>query len=242
TNTAKEIWDNVEMLMQGSGRTLQQRKEDLFDEFERFRAIGNEPIRDYFVRFHKLVNDMKITQLEIPTHQLNTKFVNNLPSYWGKYVTNVKQNMDISTTNYVHIYTHLKAYEPHATKTLKKQEQSSSIIDPLAYMAQATPTTSLPPPSTSQPQPAVLSPNDAMMATMTQIANLLFHVWECDLTKCKGMRCCTTRVFVEYSYTCLRTVSTSKNDSSYKYLYEFDESHEALHIFRDIFQNIIKAF
>ncbi|GJU40953.1 reverse transcriptase domain-containing protein [Tanacetum coccineum] len=54
TNTAKEIWDNVEMLMQGSGRTLQQRKEDLFDEFERFRAIGNEPIHDYFVRFHKL--------------------------------------------------------------------------------------------------------------------------------------------------------------------------------------------
>ncbi|GJW21594.1 retrovirus-related pol polyprotein from transposon TNT 1-94 [Tanacetum coccineum] len=173
TNTTKEIWDNVEMLMQGSGRTLQQRKEDLFDEFERFRAIGNEPIHDYFVRFHKLVNDMKITQLDIPTHQLNTKFVNNLPSYWGKYVTNVKQNMDISTTNYVHIYTHLKAYEPHANKTLKKQEKSSSIIDPLAYMAQATPTTSLPPLSTSQPQPAVLSLNDAMMATMTQIANLL---------------------------------------------------------------------
>ncbi|GJW58485.1 retrovirus-related pol polyprotein from transposon TNT 1-94 [Tanacetum coccineum] len=40
-------------------------------------------------------------------------------------------------------------------------------------MAQATPTTSLPPLSTSQPQPAVLSPNDAMMATITQIANLL---------------------------------------------------------------------
>ncbi|GKE95003.1 hypothetical protein Tco_1579858, partial [Tanacetum coccineum] len=38
TSTAKEIWDNVELLMQGSGRTLQQRKEDLFDEYERFRA------------------------------------------------------------------------------------------------------------------------------------------------------------------------------------------------------------
>ncbi|GKC82677.1 hypothetical protein Tco_1138394 [Tanacetum coccineum] len=62
--------------------TLQQRKEDLFDEYERFRAIGNESIHDYFVRFHKLVNDMKITQLEIPTHQMNTKFVNNLPAYW----------------------------------------------------------------------------------------------------------------------------------------------------------------
>ncbi|GJW07155.1 hypothetical protein Tco_1569578 [Tanacetum coccineum] len=45
TSTAKEIWDNVELLMQGSGRTLQQRKEDLFDEYERFRAIGNERIK-----------------------------------------------------------------------------------------------------------------------------------------------------------------------------------------------------
>ncbi|GJW47980.1 hypothetical protein Tco_0079626 [Tanacetum coccineum] len=169
TSTAKEIWDNVEMLMQGSGRTIQQRKEDLFDEYERFRAIGNESIHDYFVRFHKLVNDMKITQLNIPTHQMNTKFVNNLPAYWGKYVTNVKQNMDISTTPYVQIYTHLKAYEPHAKKTLKKQEQSASIVDPLAYVAHTTSAPVLSSPSTSSPQPTAQSPNDALMATMTQI-------------------------------------------------------------------------
>ncbi|GJS42652.1 hypothetical protein Tco_0567695 [Tanacetum coccineum] len=73
-------------------------------------------------------NDMKITQLEIPTHQMNTKFVNKLPAYWGKYVTNVKQNMDISTTPYVQIYTHLKAYEPHAKKTLKKQEAIANLV------------------------------------------------------------------------------------------------------------------
>ncbi|GJT77988.1 retrovirus-related pol polyprotein from transposon TNT 1-94 [Tanacetum coccineum] len=114
---------------------FKQRKEDLFDEYETLCVLGNESIHDYFVRFHKLVNDMKITQLNIPTHQMNTKFVNNLPAYWGKYVTNVKQNMDISTTPYVQIYTHLKAYEPHAKKTLKKQEQSTSIVDPLAYIA-----------------------------------------------------------------------------------------------------------
>ncbi|GJZ61595.1 retrovirus-related pol polyprotein from transposon TNT 1-94 [Tanacetum coccineum] len=108
-------------------RTIQtKRKEDLLMSNERLRAIWKtESIHDYFVRFHKLVNDMKITQLNIPTHQMNTKFVNNLPAYWGKYVTNVKQNMDISTTPYVQIYTHLKAYEPHAKKTLKKQAVST---------------------------------------------------------------------------------------------------------------------
>nr|GEU99664.1 hypothetical protein [Tanacetum cinerariifolium] len=64
---------------------------------------------------------------------MNMKFVNNLPSYWAKYVTNVKQNMDISSKSYVDIYTHLKAYEPHAKKTLLKLEKSSSLADPLAY-------------------------------------------------------------------------------------------------------------
>nr|GEZ24393.1 hypothetical protein [Tanacetum cinerariifolium] len=79
------------ILSQGLLRhSLQQKKEELFDEYERFRAIRNEPIHDYFVCFHKLINDMKITQLDILAHQMNTKFVNNLPPYWVKYVTNVK--------------------------------------------------------------------------------------------------------------------------------------------------------
>nr|GEY91340.1 hypothetical protein [Tanacetum cinerariifolium] len=182
THTGKEIWDNVELLMKGSGKFLQQKKEQLFDEYERFCAIGNESIHDYFVRFHKLINDMKITQLDIPAHQMNTKFVNKLPPYWTKYVTNVKNNKGISVTTYVELYTYLKSYEPHTLKTLKKQEQSSSIVDPLAYLASTThhlmptqPTN--PPPSTSSlilpPQPATQSSNDAMLETMNQFVNLL---------------------------------------------------------------------
>ncbi|GJZ74536.1 hypothetical protein Tco_0639001 [Tanacetum coccineum] len=58
-------------------------------------------------------------------------------------------------------------------ETLKKQEQSTSIVDPLAYVAHTTTAPVLPSPSTSSPQPTAQSPNDALMATMTQIANLL---------------------------------------------------------------------
>nr|GFC97940.1 hypothetical protein [Tanacetum cinerariifolium] len=77
----QEIWDSLELLMKGSGKTLERRKEDMFDVYERFRANGNESIQAYFIRFHKLVNDMKVTQIDLPKHQLNTKFVNNLPAY-----------------------------------------------------------------------------------------------------------------------------------------------------------------
>nr|GFD19548.1 hypothetical protein [Tanacetum cinerariifolium] len=83
---------------------------------------------------------------------------------------------------YVELYTYLKSYEPHALKTLRKQEQSSSIVDPLAFLASTThhfmPTQpSNPPPSISSltlpPQPDAQSSNDAMLATMNQIMNLL---------------------------------------------------------------------
>nr|GEX03828.1 hypothetical protein [Tanacetum cinerariifolium] len=182
TRTGKEIWDNVELLMKGSGKSLKQKKKELFDKYEPFRAIGNKSIHDYFVHFHKLINDMKITQLDIPAHQMNTNFVNNLPPYWAKYVTNVKNNKDISAATYVELYTYLQSYEPHDLKTLKKQEQSSSIVDPLAYLASTThhltptqPTN--PPPSISSltlpPQPADQSRNDVMLATMNQIVNSL---------------------------------------------------------------------
>ncbi|GJZ97522.1 hypothetical protein Tco_0669975, partial [Tanacetum coccineum] len=47
-NKERAIWVNVELLMQGSGLTLQQKKETLFDQYERFWANGNESIHDYF--------------------------------------------------------------------------------------------------------------------------------------------------------------------------------------------------
>ncbi|GKA52160.1 copia protein [Tanacetum coccineum] len=176
TETTQEIWENVELLMQGSGLTEQQQKEILFDQYERFRANGNESIHDYFVRFHKLINDMKITKIQILAHQRNTKFLNNLPSYWSKYVTIVKNSQDISNVSYVNLYTHLKSYEQHAMKTLSKMNQSSGNTDPLAYMAQATKTsshTSSQQYSPSVPPQSPQSTNDAMLATMNQIVNLL---------------------------------------------------------------------
>nr|GFC28971.1 hypothetical protein [Tanacetum cinerariifolium] len=140
----------INILSQGlprrSGQTLERRKEALFDEFERFRANGNELIQDYFVRSHKLVNDIKVTQLDIPTHQLNTKFANNLPSYLGKACLKIPE----------------------------EKEQSFAVADPLAYLAKTTPTHSTTLPVTvSTPQSSGDSHNDAMLATMNQIANLL---------------------------------------------------------------------
>ncbi|GKB86936.1 hypothetical protein Tco_0959208, partial [Tanacetum coccineum] len=144
---------------------IRKKRDNEFTEAENIKELadiqainiltnGNESIHDYFVRFHKLINDMKITKIQILAHQRNTKFLNNLPSYQSKYVTIVKNSQDISNVSYVNLYTHLKSYEQHAMKTLSKMNQSSGNTDPLAYMAQATKTSSHT--SSQQYSPSVL--------------------------------------------------------------------------------------
>nr|GEX90625.1 putative reverse transcriptase domain, ribonuclease H-like domain, aspartic peptidase domain protein [Tanacetum cinerariifolium] len=130
----KELCDIQASNILSQGQTLDRRKEDLFDDYERFCANGNELIQDYFVHFHKLINDIKVTKLTIPTHQMNTKFVNNLPPYWSKYVTSGKNVKNLSTDSYIDLYTHLRSYEEHALKKLKKQEQSSTTMKRIANL------------------------------------------------------------------------------------------------------------
>lgn len=60
---AKAVWDNVKMLMAGSELTKEDRESQLYDEFEHFKINQGESINDYYVRFHKLVNDMRMIRM-----------------------------------------------------------------------------------------------------------------------------------------------------------------------------------
>ncbi|GJS82388.1 hypothetical protein Tco_0748929 [Tanacetum coccineum] len=75
---AKAIWDNVKTLFAGSELTKEDRESQLYDEFERFKMLPGENINEYYVRFHKLVNDMRNIRMTMPNIQLNSKFVNNM--------------------------------------------------------------------------------------------------------------------------------------------------------------------
>nr|GFC15817.1 retrovirus-related Pol polyprotein from transposon TNT 1-94 [Tanacetum cinerariifolium] len=47
---AKDIWDNVKMLLEGSELTKEDRESQLYDDFEHFRQHKGESIHDYYVR------------------------------------------------------------------------------------------------------------------------------------------------------------------------------------------------
>ncbi|GKC80460.1 hypothetical protein Tco_1131234, partial [Tanacetum coccineum] len=87
-----DVRDDVKMLLAGSELTKEDRESQLYDEFERFKMLPGENINEYYVRFHKLVNDMRNTRMTMPNIQLNSKFVNNMSPEWGRFVIAVKLN------------------------------------------------------------------------------------------------------------------------------------------------------
>nr|GEU56235.1 copia protein [Tanacetum cinerariifolium] len=78
---AKDIWDNVNMLLKGSELSKEDRKSQLYDDFKHFRQHKGESIHDYYVRFAKLINDMRNIKMTMSRLQLNSKGQGMNP--WG---------------------------------------------------------------------------------------------------------------------------------------------------------------
>ncbi|GKA90348.1 hypothetical protein Tco_0812218 [Tanacetum coccineum] len=57
---AKEIWDRVKLLMEGSELSVQERESKLYNEFDGFTSKKGETIHSYYLRFAKLINDMNM--------------------------------------------------------------------------------------------------------------------------------------------------------------------------------------
>ncbi|GJZ38770.1 retrovirus-related pol polyprotein from transposon TNT 1-94 [Tanacetum coccineum] len=79
----RDIWDNVKMLLEGSELTKEDRESQLYDDFEHFCQNKGETIHDYYVRFAKLINDIRNIKIIMSRMQLNSKFVKNMLPEWG---------------------------------------------------------------------------------------------------------------------------------------------------------------
>nr|GEX01942.1 retrotransposon protein, putative, Ty1-copia subclass [Tanacetum cinerariifolium] len=86
---AKELWERIQMLIQGTSLMEQERECKLYDEFDKFAYKKGESLRDFCLRFSLLLNDMDIYNIKLEQFQVNTKFLNTFPSELSKFVTDV---------------------------------------------------------------------------------------------------------------------------------------------------------
>ncbi|GJY57719.1 hypothetical protein Tco_0457611 [Tanacetum coccineum] len=137
--------------------TKEDRESQLYDEFERFKMLPGENINEYYVCFHKLVNDMRNIRMTMPNIQLNSKFVNNMSPKWDRFVTAVKFNKGLKETNHEQLYVYLKQHEKHAAQDrLVIERITPAMNDQLAFV------------STVQPHAQSLFNNKPSITTISQ--------------------------------------------------------------------------
>nr|GEU49576.1 hypothetical protein [Tanacetum cinerariifolium] len=100
----------------GSELTKEDRESQLYNDFKHFHQNKRETIYDYYVRFAKLINDMRNIKMTMYRMQLNSNFVNNMLPEWGRFVTAVKLYRGLRDSNYDQLYAYLKQHEAHANE------------------------------------------------------------------------------------------------------------------------------
>ncbi|GJS62123.1 hypothetical protein Tco_0656907 [Tanacetum coccineum] len=68
---AKDLWERVQLLMQGTSLTKQERECKLYDAFDKFAYIKGESLHEYYLRFAQLMNNMNIYKMELQQFQIH---------------------------------------------------------------------------------------------------------------------------------------------------------------------------
>nr|GEX90291.1 hypothetical protein [Tanacetum cinerariifolium] len=115
------------------GLPLEERECKLYDEFDKFAYRKGKTLRDFYLRFSLLLNDMNMYNMKLKQFQVNMKFLNTLPPEWSKFVTDVKLVRDLYTTNVDQLHAYLGQHEYHANEVRLMHERN---LDPFALVSQ----------------------------------------------------------------------------------------------------------
>ncbi|GJZ51118.1 retrovirus-related pol polyprotein from transposon TNT 1-94 [Tanacetum coccineum] len=136
--TKRVLW--LKHLMRILNSTKEDRVSSCTMSFERFKMLPGENINEYYVWFHKLVNDIRNIRMTMPNIQLNSKFVNNMSPEWDRFVTAVKLNKGLKETNHEQLYAYLKQHEKHAAQDrLIIERITPAMNDQLAFVSMVQP-------------------------------------------------------------------------------------------------------
>nr|GEU76238.1 putative reverse transcriptase domain-containing protein [Tanacetum cinerariifolium] len=129
---SKDLWERVQLLMQGTSLTKQERECKLYDAFDKFAHIKGESLHQYYLRFTQLINDMYIYNMKLEQFQVNTKFLNSLLPEWSKFVTNVKLVKYLHTNSFDQLHAYLQQHELYENEVRIMRERNP---DPLALVS-----------------------------------------------------------------------------------------------------------
>nr|GEW16621.1 retrovirus-related Pol polyprotein from transposon TNT 1-94 [Tanacetum cinerariifolium] len=104
--------DNVKMILEGSELTKDERDSQLYNEFEQLHQNEGETIHEYYVRFTKLINNMRNIKMTMPKMQLNLKFMSNMLPEWADQCDAFDFDVDEAPTAQTMFMANLSSIDP----------------------------------------------------------------------------------------------------------------------------------
>nr|XP_016498126.1 PREDICTED: uncharacterized protein LOC107816892 [Nicotiana tabacum] len=120
--TAKEIWEALQMAHEGTTQVKQSEIDMLTTAFELFRMKDDESMHDMHTRFTSIINELHSLGEIIPRNKLVRKVLSVLPSSWESKVNAITKAKDLQTLTMDELVGNLKTYE------MKRKKDTDNII------------------------------------------------------------------------------------------------------------------
>ena len=109
--SAKEIWDALQIAHEGTNQVKQSRIELLMRKYELFEMGDRESVMDMYTRFTHITNELKSLGKSFTTEELVRKILRILPHSWEAKVTAIQEAKDMNKITLDELIGNLQTYE-----------------------------------------------------------------------------------------------------------------------------------
>ncbi|XP_070020477.1 uncharacterized protein [Nicotiana sylvestris] len=121
-DTAKEIWEALQIAHKGTTQVKQSQINILTTEYQLFRMKYDESTQDMNTRFTSIINELHSLGDVIPRNKLVRKILSVLPGSWESKVNVITQAKNLQTLTMDELISNLKTYEMKRKKDSERRE------------------------------------------------------------------------------------------------------------------------
>ena len=119
--SAKEIWDALQVAHEGTSQVKQSRIELLMRKYELFEMGEKETIMEMYTHFTHITNELKSLEKSFTTKELVRKILRFLPQSWEAKVTAIQEAKDMKKISLDELIGNIQTYELRRSSQLKEE-------------------------------------------------------------------------------------------------------------------------
>ena len=118
--SAKEIWDALQVAHEGASQVKQSRIELLVRKYELFEMGDKETVMEMYTDFTHITNELKSLGQSFTTKELVRKILRFLPQSWEAKVTAIQEAKDMNKMSLDELIGNLQTYKLSRSSQLKE--------------------------------------------------------------------------------------------------------------------------